>query len=298
MSVGFFCGVAEGHLHAGDRAAAFGVGVGDAEGVGGGAVAEDFAVDRCAAFLGALVVFEDDDGGAFAEDEAVAVEVERAGGFLRLGVVFGEGREQVEARDAEGVDHAVGAAGEHDVGFAAADDFGGLADGLAAGGAGGEAVEVRAFGAEVRGHVGDGHVRFLFELELRVEPLEAFLNERGQVEFAVLEGGDHHVAEVVEILLAFAGAEVDAEAIGVDRAENAGVVHGLASGADRELRVAAALFPGFVGLRRRRRATSCLTSAEMRVGKLLASKSVVKSTPDLPSLRLAQSCGHRWCQGA
>src|SRR3954462_3016813 len=33
------------------------------------------------------------------------------------------------------------------------------------------------------------------------------------------------------------------------------------------------------------------TSAEICVGKLLASKSVVKSTPDLPSLRLAHSSG-------
>ena len=137
----------------------------------------------------------------------------------------------------------MGAAGEHDVGFAAADDFGGLADGLAAGGAGGEAVEVRAFGAEMRGDVGDRHVRFLFELELRVEALEAFLDERGQVELAVLEGGDHHVAEVVEILLAFAGAEIDAEAIGVDGAEDAGVVHGLPGGADRELACGGRAFP-------------------------------------------------------
>ncbi len=174
--------------------------------------------------MASLVVFEDDDGGAFAEDEAVAVEIERARCFLRHGVVFGEGREQVEAGDAEGVDHAVGAAGEHDVGLAAADDFGRFADGLAAGGTGGEAVEVRAFGAEVRGDVRDRHVRFLFELELRVESLEAFLDERGQIELAVFERGDHHVAEVVEILLAFAGAEVDAEAIGVDGAEDAGIV--------------------------------------------------------------------------
>ena len=84
-----------------------------------------------------------------------------------------------------------------------------------------QAVRQLKFGPSapnMRGHVGGRHVRLLFELELRVEPLEAFLDERGQVELAVLEGGDHHVAEVVEILLAFAGAEVDAEAIGIDGA--------------------------------------------------------------------------------
>ena len=92
MSVGFLLRVAEGHLHAGDRAAAFGVRVGDAEGVGGGAVAEDFAVDRGAAFLGVFVVFEDDHRGAFAEDEAVAVEVERARRLLRVRRCFRRGR--------------------------------------------------------------------------------------------------------------------------------------------------------------------------------------------------------------
>ena len=92
------------------------------------------------------------------------------------------------------------------------------------------------------------------------------MDERGQVEFAVLEGGDHHVAEVVEVLLAFAGAEVDAEAIGVDRAEDAGIVHGLAGGADRELGVAAALFPQLFDLRRRWRRDQLRTSAEIAWG--------------------------------
>ncbi len=211
--------------------------------------------------------------------------------FCGCVVVLAEGGEQVEAGDAEGVDHAVGTAGEHDVGFAAADDFGGFADGLAAGGTGGEAVEVRAFGAEVRGDVGGRHVGFLLQLKLRVEALEAFLDERGQVELAVLEGGDHHVAEVVEILLAFAGAEVDAEAVGVDGADDAGIVHGLTGGADGELGVAAALFPDLASSSPTLASDQLRTSAEMRVGKLLASKSVVKSTPDLPSLRLAQSWG-------
>ena len=137
----------------------------------------------------------------------------------------------------------MGAAGEHDVGLAAADDLGRFADGLAAGGTGGEAIDVRALGVELRGQVGDRHVRLLLEFQLRVEPLEPFSNERGQVELAVLQRGDHHVAEVVEILLAFAGAEVNAEAIGLDAREHAGIVDGLLGRADGELGVAAALLP-------------------------------------------------------
>ena len=101
-----------------------------------------------AAFLGVLQFFEHDHAGPFAEDEAVAVEVERpATAFGGSSLRVREGGEQVEAGDAEGVDHAVRAAGEHHVGVAVADDLGRLADGLAAGGAGGQAVVVRAFAA-------------------------------------------------------------------------------------------------------------------------------------------------------
>ena len=74
--------------------------------------------------------------------------------------------------------------------------------------------------------------------------LQPFLDERAQVELAVLEGGHHHVAEVVKVLLAFAGAEIHAEAVGVDRADDARVVHRLLGRADGEPRVPAALFPG------------------------------------------------------
>ena len=52
------------------------------------------------------------------------------------------------------------------------------------------------------------------------------------------------MAEVVEVLLALAGAEIHAEAVGVDRARDARIFHGLLGGADGEPRVPAALFPG------------------------------------------------------
>ena len=92
-----------------------------------------------AARLGVLEFLEHDHPGAFAEDEAVAVEVERPARCGRAVVALREGREQVEAGDAERVDHAVRAAGEHHVGVAAADHLGRLADGLRAGGTGGQA---------------------------------------------------------------------------------------------------------------------------------------------------------------
>ena len=109
----------------------------------------------------------------FAEDEAVAVEVERPRRLLRGVVARGQGGQQVEARHAEGVDHAVRAAGEHEVGVAVADHVRRLADGLAAGGAGGQAVEVRPLQVEVGGEVGGRRVQFLLGLALGVERLQA-----------------------------------------------------------------------------------------------------------------------------
>ena len=170
-------GIGEGLADAGDGAAAFGMGVGDAVGVGGGAVAENFAVDFRAAGFGVIELFEHEHAGAFAEDEAIAIFIEGARGFGGSVVPGREGGEQVEAGDAEGMDHAMRAAGEHEVGFAAADQLGGFADRLAAGGAGGEAVGVGALGVEHRGQMCGGHVRLLFELGHGVKRFEALAGE-------------------------------------------------------------------------------------------------------------------------
>ena len=118
------------------------------------------------------------------------------------------------------MDHAVRAAGEHDVGVAAADDLGRFADGLAAGGAGGEAVDVRALGVEHRRQVAGRHVRLLFQFDHRVQRFQACLDERGQVELSPCRALRHHVREADEILLAFAAAQVDAEARGIDCASS------------------------------------------------------------------------------
>ena len=77
-------GVLEGPLDAGDGPAAFGMAVGDAEGVGGRAVAGHFRVNVGPAPAGMFEFFENQHAGAFAQDEAVAVQVERPGRFLRV----------------------------------------------------------------------------------------------------------------------------------------------------------------------------------------------------------------------
>ena len=88
-----------------------------------------------------LELFEDDHAGPFAEDEAVAVAVERPRG-LRAARRCGCERPSSRLKPVtpKGWIMRVRAAGDHHVGVAAADDLGGLADRLGAGGAGGQAA--------------------------------------------------------------------------------------------------------------------------------------------------------------
>ncbi len=59
--------------------------------------------------------------------------------------------------------HAVSAAGEHAVGLAQADQFAGLAEGLAAGGTRRQAVVIRSFQVEVVRQMSGRRVQLLFE---------------------------------------------------------------------------------------------------------------------------------------
>ena len=127
-------------------------------------------------------------------------------------VVGAQGRQQVEAGDAERMDHAVRAAGEHHVGVAAADDLDRLADRLAAGGAGRQAVGVRALGVEHGRQVAGRHVGLLLQFDRRVQPFQAGLGEQrpGRTARPPRRAG-HHAGEAVEILLPLAAAQIDAE---------------------------------------------------------------------------------------
>ena len=201
------------------------------------------------ALLGVFQLLQDQHAGAFAEDEAVAVEVERPGRLLRLLVVRGKGGQQVEAGHAEGVDHAVGAAGQHQVGVAVANHLGRLADRLAAGGAGRQAVVIGAEQTEIGGEVAGRGVQFLFGLRSGLELAQSVAGESRGIDAPLLDdvgpGDQRH--QSVEILDAFAGAEVDAEAVavhaGVVGVEQAGVFQRLLGGGGGELAVDAGMLP-------------------------------------------------------
>ena len=81
---------------------------------------------------------------AFAQNETAALGIEGPAGAAGILIRCGQGGQAVETRHAERVNHAVRPAADHDVGIATAEDFGGFADRLRAGGAGREAIERRA----------------------------------------------------------------------------------------------------------------------------------------------------------
>ena len=214
MSVGIEPGVGQGLLHAGDRASALVVAVGDPEGVGRRAVADDLAVDPGAAGLGVLELLEHQHPGPLAQDEAVAIAIERTAGACRLVVAGREGGQEDEAGHAEGMDHAVRAAGEDHVGTAAADQLERLADRLGAGGAGGQAVGVEPLAPKTlaRWPAGVPGSCSASRIGCSSEPQPG---ELGRVDLAVVRRLVHQLDEPGEILLALARAQVDAEPVAV-----------------------------------------------------------------------------------
>ena len=224
---------------------ALGMRVRDPVGIGGRAVADQFAMDVSAAPLRVFEFLQHHHGRALAKHEAVAVVVERPAGPGGLVVAGGEGGEQVEPGDAKGMDHAVRAAGEHHVGLAAADDLGSLADRLARSRAGCEAVEVGTLRVEQSGEVAGGHVRLLLHLRERMERLQPLLRELRHVEHVSRDRRIHHAGEGVEVLLTLTAAEVDTQSrrIGGQAVRQACILHRLQRRAGREFRVPTAESP-------------------------------------------------------
>ena len=150
--------MSQGHLHGSGAAVAVGRGTGDVVAVAGKAVADDFGEDLGPAAFGMFQLFEDDDPRPFGHDEAVAVPVEGTAGPERLVVPDAHGLFGAESGQPQGGDRSLGAAGDHDVGVIAGDHPAGLADGVTAGGAGGDDAHIGAAGPVTDGNVPGGDV--------------------------------------------------------------------------------------------------------------------------------------------
>ena len=103
-------------------------------------------------------------------------------------------------------------AGKHGIGISSPNDFGGFTDRLARSGTGGEAVQVWALCVKDARQVTCRHVWFLFKFALRMQQFHAGCGELFEIEFPFGLGlGDQH-HEAIEVLLAFARAQVNTEA--------------------------------------------------------------------------------------
>ena len=226
--------------------------VGQAEGVGRRAVAGDLAVDGGSPGLRVLQLLQDEHPSPLAEDEAVAIAVERPARPRGVFVAGRHRRQEDEPGEAERVDHAVGAPGEHHVGIAAADQLGRLADRLGAGGARRLARRVRPPGAEDGGQVPDRSPWLLLRFADRVEGPQPEAREPGRVDAALAARAVDQVDEAVEVLLSLSRAEVDPEAGAIRRCVlEARVSHGHGCRGQGELRR-----PAVVAATGRRRAGS------------------------------------------
>src|SRR5690242_7571051 len=106
------------------------------------------------------------------------------------------------------MDHAMRAAGKHDVGSAVANEFGRFTDRLTAGSTGSQAIIIRPLKIEIASQMSRGRVRFLLELAARVKLLQASAGESNTVHvppFGPVALG-HEADQVMEVLDALAGA--------------------------------------------------------------------------------------------
>ena len=164
-------------------------------------------------------------------------------------VAFAQSGQQVKSRQSEGMNHAVGAAGQHHIGFPATNDLGGFADRLAACSAGRQAIEVWALGVEQCSQVSGWHVWFLFDFLGGIEQFQAAIDEFGGIEFTVCDGGCHHSAKDVKVLVAFATAQIDPKPGWViDAISDATVGDRLSGRTDGELGVPAEIVNGAKGV--------------------------------------------------
>src|SRR5262249_10297660 len=125
----------------------------------GHAVADDLAVDVCAALKGMLALLEDDDAGALADDESVTVTVIGPRGLGRAVVEAGRQRAAGgEPGKRQTADRRFGTAGDHHCGVAERDQPRGVADGVRTGRAGGNHRAVRALELVADGHLSGGEV--------------------------------------------------------------------------------------------------------------------------------------------
>ena len=171
-----------------------------------------------------LQLLHDQDAGPFSGDEAVAVLVEGPRRPFRSVVPPAHGVHRRERADRKRQDGRLRTAGHHDVGLAATDELGALADRVRARRAGGDVRQARAAKVELHRDLRGAGVRHEHGHQERREPRRTALFHQQNL---VDEGLDP----------AHAGRDRDPDAVAVGSATfQAGIVQRLRRGGDRVLR--------------------------------------------------------------
>src|SRR5437867_9121363 len=100
------------------------------------------------------------------------------------------------------MNHAVRAAGKHDVGSTVTNELGGFADGLAAGRTGRQTVVIWSLKIKIIGQMSRGRVRLLFELAPRMKLLQPARGEGDAIDLAALRliTLGHQTDQIMEVL--------------------------------------------------------------------------------------------------
>lgn len=182
--------VGEGVGHGPCSTAAMFVWGGDMAGVARPAVADDLAVDACAASFRMLKFFEDQDTAAFAEDESVSVGIEGSASFFRGIVACGQGLHVGETGHAHGGDGGFGTAGQHDVGFTVLNGFESVAHRVVGASAGGGNGEIGAAQTILNRQIPSGGVEHHFGDGERADPIRPLAEQTEHLFFDFVEPPD------------------------------------------------------------------------------------------------------------
>ena len=143
--------------------------------VAAGAVADDFGQDVRAAFFVKIQCFQNQYRSAFADNKTIAGFIERTGGVFGVVVAGGQGAGSIEAGNPDGSNDSFRTAGDNRYAVSPFEDFVGVTDGVGAAGSGRGGADIRAFGADIDGNLGSGHIGNHHRDKERTDPVRAFL---------------------------------------------------------------------------------------------------------------------------
>ena len=198
----------------------------DVPGVPGGPVPLELPVDAGAASPGMLPLLEHDDPGAFGQHEAVTIRIEGPARPLRVVVAKRQGPHVLEARQRDGRERRLGAAGDHHLGVAVLDHPQGGTDRVGGARTGRRDGDVRALDTEERRDVAARGVEEQLRDEEGRHLVDTLVDHPGELCLELLQPADPR-------------ADGHAAAIGLLTVEgDARVRDGVLRGGDGELRIA------------------------------------------------------------